>query len=89
VMLGDEWKVAAQRDPCLLDYGATRPARDAQCQPQSDTPAIALIGDSHAAALAANVADYARRQQKPLFQLTKASCPFLLEATRAMPQKPQ
>lgn len=89
VMLGDEWKVAAQRDPCLLDYGATRPARDAQCQPQSDTPAIALIGDSHAAALASNVADYARRQQKPLFQLTKASCPFLLDATRAMPQKPQ
>ncbi len=73
----------------LSDDRCAQPARHAHCQPQSDTPAIALIGDSHAAALAANVADDARRQQKPLFQLTKASCPFLLDATRAIPQKPQ
>ncbi|MBY4886436.1 acyltransferase [Pantoea sp. DY-15] len=89
VVNGESWKISAQRNPCLLDYGANLPSQLAECQPVSDRPGIALIGDSHAAALRSTVAGYALRQQKPLFQLTKASCPFLLDATRVVRQMPQ
>lgn len=89
VVNGESWKISAQRNPCLLDYGANLPSSHAQCQPLTDRLGIALIGDSHAAALRTSVADYALRQQKPLFQLTKASCPFLIGATREVNQMPK
>lgn len=88
VVNGESWKISAQRNPCLLDYGANFPSLNAQCHPDTDQPGIALIGDSHAAALRAPVAGYALRQHKPLFQLTKASCPFLIDATRVVVQEP-
>lgn len=88
VVNGESWKISAQRNPCLLDYGANFPSLDAQCHPVTDQPGIALIGDSHAAALRATVAAYALRQHKPLFQLTKASCPFLIGVTRVVSQVP-
>lgn len=89
VVNGELWKITAQRNPCLLDYGANFPSQHAECQPVTDRPGIALIGDSHAAALRSSVTSYALRQDKPLFQLTKASCPFLLDATRVVSQMPK
>ncbi|WP_336777349.1 acyltransferase family protein [Pantoea sp. USHLN256] len=89
VVNGESWKISAQRNPCLLDYGANFPSLNAECHPVTDRPGIALIGDSHAAALRTSVAGYALRQHKPLFQLTKASCPFLIGATRVVSQMPK
>ena len=88
VVNADSWKISAQRNPCLLDYGANLPSRQTECHPDTDRPGIALIGDSHAAALRASVSGYAQRQHKPLYQLTKASCPFLIGATRVVNQMP-
>ncbi len=88
VVNADSWKISAQRNPCLLSYGANLPSRDTECQPNTSRPGIALIGDSHAAALRASVSGYALRQDKPLYQLTKASCPFLIGATRVVNQVP-
>ncbi|WP_058973214.1 acyltransferase family protein [Type-D symbiont of Plautia stali] len=88
VVNADSWKISAQRNPCLLSYGANLPSRLTECQPKSDRPGIALIGDSHAAALRDSVSRYALRQDKPLYQLTKASCPFLIGATRVVNQVP-
>ncbi|MDF7651418.1 acyltransferase family protein [Erwiniaceae bacterium L1_54_3] len=88
VVNADSWKISAQRNPCLLSYGANLPSRDTECQPNTNRPGIALIGDSHAAALRASVSGYALRQDKPLYQLTKASCPFLIGATRVVNQVP-
>ena len=89
VVNGESWKISAQRNPCLLDFGANFPSRQVECQPVADRPGVALIGDSHAAALRASVAGYAERQHKPLFQLTKAACPFLIGATRVVAQMPK
>lgn len=89
VVNADSWKISAQRNPCLLEYGANLPSRHEECHPNTDRPGIALIGDSHAAALRASVSSYAQRQHKPLYQLTKASCPFLIGATRVVNQMPR
>ena len=61
VVNADSWKISAQRNPCLLSYGANLPSKDSECQPNTTRPGIALIGDSHAAALRASVSGYALR----------------------------
>lgn len=86
---GESFKISAQKNPCLLDYGANLPSRDSRCQPIVAQPGIALVGDSHAAALRVPLAAYAMNQQKPLLQLTKASSPLLSGVTRAVVDHPQ
>ncbi len=79
---GEQLKVAAQANPCLRDYGPNLPSQNPHCIPSSRETSIALVGDSHASALRPAVEQYARLQDKPLYQMTKASCPFLIGATR-------
>lgn len=88
VVSGESYKIAAENNPCLQTYGTTAPSTNKQCQPETHKPVIALVGDSHAAALRTSVAGYAQRRDKSLFQLTKASCPFLLGATRDVTGRP-
>ncbi|MCU5772044.1 acyltransferase [Erwiniaceae bacterium BAC15a-03b] len=75
-------KAISQDNPCLLDFGANLPSKNIQCMPESTAASIALVGDSHAAALRSAIERYASHKQKPLYQLTKAACPFLIGATR-------
>lgn len=82
-------KIDAQANPCLVESGAALPAADRRCQPATARPGVALVGDSHAAAMRSAVARYAEAQQKPLYQFTKVACPLLAAGvTRALYQQP-
>ena len=64
VISGEAYKIDAQADPCLVDSGAGLPSASAHCQPKTLRPGIALVGDSHAAAMRSAVARYAEAQDK-------------------------
>ncbi|MBX5242173.1 acyltransferase family protein [Rhizobium sp. NLR22b] len=82
-------QIAGGREACLVSYGATSPALGSNCQPAGNTePAIALIGDSHAAALAPGLRAIAQERGYQLYVFTKTSCPPLTSATRYMPNHP-
>jgi len=83
---GLTWRV---NDKVISDAGPNLPSQDKRCQPDASRPGVALVGDSHAAAMRTAVARYAEAQQKPLYQLTKATCPLLAAGvTRAVYQQP-
>jgi len=82
-------KVTGSREACLISYGASSPVSGAGCQPAGGAePAIALIGDSHAAALAPGLRLVAQERGYQLYVFTKTSCPPLTDATRYMPNHP-
>ncbi|MGQ3903994.1 acyltransferase family protein [Mixta calida] len=85
---GEKYKITAQSNPCLRDYGTSTPSYNKLCLPDTSTPGVALLGDSHAAALRSAVAQYALKKHKPLLQITKASCPFLAGVTRYVSDHP-
>jgi len=74
--------------PCLAPYSADRPNLSAACVTGDGRPRLALLGDSHAAALGAALSAAAARHGLGFEQLTKSSCPPLLGASRAMPNHP-
>ncbi|MET0319652.1 MAG: acyltransferase family protein [Duganella sp.] len=74
-------------DPCLANYRQSRPDVSAHCV-ATRGPALALIGDSHAAALAPAVRALAASQGLGYVQLTKMSCPTLAGVTRYMANHP-
>jgi hypothetical protein len=77
-------------DPCLAGYGKVAPNLSAACAPAgpANLPAIALVGDSHAAALAGALRQLGAGQYR-LLELTKVSCPALTEVTRFVPAHPR
>ncbi|MGQ8704756.1 acyltransferase family protein [Serratia sp. TSA_198.1] len=75
-------------DRCLVGYGSTSYSKDKSCVPNTGQDAVALVGDSHAAALRGGVDQYAKKSNMAVYQLTKASCPMLLGATKAMGDYP-
>ena len=74
--------------PCLAPYGADRPNQSEACVTPGARPRLALLGDSHAAALGGALRAAAARHGLGFEQLTKSSCPPLLRASRAMPNHP-
>jgi len=74
--------------PCLAPYGADRPDLSEACVTPGSRPRLALLGDSHAAALGGALRAVAARHGLGFEQLTKSSCPPLLGASRAMPNHP-
>ncbi len=80
---------ALQGDPCLAGYGAASPDRSPGCvAPEDGRPSVALLGDSHAAALAGALREAAKARGLAFVQLTKSSCPALADVTRRMPDRP-
>jgi peptidoglycan/LPS O-acetylase OafA/YrhL len=73
---------------CLAAYGADHPNVSADCVSPAGRPRLALLGDSHAAALGDALRADAARHGLGFAQLTKSSCPPLLGASRAMPNHP-
>nr|WP_315401245.1 acyltransferase family protein [uncultured Duganella sp.] len=73
-------------DPCLAPYGVSAPALGPACA--GGAGGVALIGDSHAAALAPGLRALAAEHGLGYMQLTKASCPHLDGVTRRMPNHP-
>jgi hypothetical protein len=74
--------------PCLAPYGADRPNLSEACVTPGARPRLALLGDSHAAALGGALRAAAARHGLGFEQLTKSSCPPLYGASRAMPNHP-
>lgn len=74
-------------DPCLANYRQSQPDLSAHCL-ATKGPSLALIGDSHAAALAPAVRALAAREGLGYVQLTKMSCPTLTGVTRYMTNHP-
>jgi peptidoglycan/LPS O-acetylase OafA/YrhL len=75
-------------DRCLVGYGSTSYSKDNSCFANGQQDAVALVGDSHAAALRGGVEQYAKKSNVGVYQLTKASCPMLLGVTRMMSSYP-
>lgn len=72
-------------NPCLAPYGVSVPKLNATCLPKSDKSALALIGDSHANAIAQGAKMLADSKSMAFYQFTKSSCPPLSGITRYMP----
>jgi hypothetical protein len=83
----DAAKAILYTDPCLVDSGDDQPTLSARCVDAADArPAVALWGDSHAAALAPALRELAHAQGYAFIELTKSSCPPLLGATHYVPR---
>ncbi|MBN5408485.1 acyltransferase [Serratia marcescens] len=80
----DKDKLERVADRCLVGYGAKTYSRDETCLPNSSQDAVALVGDSHAAALRGGVEKYAKNNNLVVYQINKASCPMLVGATRTI-----
>ncbi len=82
--------LSLQADPCLAGYGQTTPSILPECVPQSPSgvPGVALLGDSHAAALAGALRNLGKSTGFTLSEFTKSSCPALVNVTRLMPSHP-
>lgn len=74
-----------QGGPCLVSYGVDAPNMTAGCRDTDARPRVALLGDSHANALGVALRARAAARGMGFVQFTKASCPPLLNGTRAMP----
>jgi peptidoglycan/LPS O-acetylase OafA/YrhL len=81
--------VNVAQDACLAPYGKTGPRLTPDCIAASnDQRIVALIGDSHAASLAATLRSIAVRSGYAFEELGKASCPPLQSITIYMPNHP-
>jgi peptidoglycan/LPS O-acetylase OafA/YrhL len=74
-------------DPCLAGYGTVALNLDPKCVAAAGA-AVALIGDSHAAALAPGLRAVAAAQGFGYTQFTKSSCPNLRGVSRLMLNHP-
>ena len=76
-------------DTCLVGYGASAPHLSSLCVPKTDPRgAVALLGDSHAAALGEAMRESAGKENLKLYEIAKSSCPPLLGITRLIPKHP-
>lgn len=70
-----------EENPCLAGFDDAAPRLSAPCVVEANGPKIAILGDSHAAALAPAMRELALRRGYGFEQLTKASCPPLFAVT--------
>jgi peptidoglycan/LPS O-acetylase OafA/YrhL len=76
-------------DPCLMEYGVATPNLSPHCVPNADPrEGVALLGDSHAGALADALREMATNDKLKFYEITKTSCAPLLGVTRLMPSHP-
>lgn len=77
------------RDVCLVRYGARDPNGSPFCMPPNDgRPAMAILGDSHAAALSTGLRVLAEQNGRRFLQLTATSCPSIAGLSRYLPDLP-
>jgi peptidoglycan/LPS O-acetylase OafA/YrhL len=77
----------SKEDPCLVRYRVSRPLNSATCHPPGRSPALALMGDSHAAALGSELRRAGEAVHWRVLDYTKASCPQLGEVTPFFPSR--
>lgn len=78
----------AVSERCLVQYGARAPDVSPACLPPDRLGAVALLGDSHANALAPAVKAFAASRGAAFLQMTKAVCPALIGYTWTAPAHP-
>jgi hypothetical protein len=81
-------QVEAASDRCLVQYGGRALDTSPGCLPPVRPGAVALLGDSHANALAPAVKAFADRRGATFLEMTKASCPALIGYTRPVAGHP-
>ncbi|UGB37201.1 acyltransferase family protein [Frateuria soli] len=78
----------SHHNPCLAVHHDPTPETSRLCYPEGEK-LIALVGDSHAAALAAGLRAVAAREGWGLVVLAKASCQFLVGAGPKVARHPE
>ncbi|WP_010508536.1 acyltransferase family protein [Komagataeibacter europaeus] len=86
--LAEQVLAEGRGEPCLANYGVASLNLSPRCVHDTGRPRVALLGDSHASALAASLSHMADRAGFDFVQFTKSSCPPLLGTTRLMPTHP-
>lgn len=77
-------------DECLVGYGKSRLPTSATCHElHGSSTAVAIIGDSHAAAVAAAIRSRSQASGRGFVQWTKSSCPPLAGVSRYMQNHPR
>ncbi|WP_010513305.1 acyltransferase family protein [Komagataeibacter oboediens] len=88
LMLTEQVLAEGRGEACLANYGVSKPNVSPRCVHDAGRPRIALLGDSHASALAASLSHLADQAGFDFVQFTKSSCPPLLGTARLMPSHP-
>jgi len=70
-----------EKNPCLASFDDASPRLNAPCVLEGNGPKVAILGDSHAAALAPALRELAVSEGYGFEELTKASCPPLFDVT--------
>ena len=85
----EQQSLSLTQDPCIVSYGTESPNLSAYCVPPPDQhPAVAVLGDSHGAALSLAMRQLAALQGLRFVELTKSSCPALAGISRFIPTHP-
>jgi peptidoglycan/LPS O-acetylase OafA/YrhL len=70
-----------EKNPCLASFDDAAPRLNAPCVLEASGPKVAILGDSHAAALAPALRELVVSEGYGFEELTKASCPPLFDVT--------
>ena len=77
-------------DRCQIPSGVSSPNLSPYCvPPPSPVPAVAILGDSHAAALAPALRILAEQQGYRFVELAKSQCPSIAGLSRLVPRFPR
>ncbi len=77
-------------DECLVGYGKSRLSNNPMCRDlHGSTTAVAVLGDSHAAAVAVAIRRRTQVSGSGFVQFTKSSCPPLAGVSRYMQNHPR
>ncbi|WP_395371024.1 acyltransferase family protein [Komagataeibacter diospyri] len=88
LVIAEQVLAQGRGEPCLANYGISNLNMSPRCVHDTGRPRVALLGDSHASALAASLSHMADQAGFDFVQFTKSSCPPLLGTTRLMPAHP-
>ncbi|MGZ6041812.1 MAG: acyltransferase family protein [Asticcacaulis sp.] len=88
VIKADDLTMEATTNPCLALEGETGPRMAAGCVSKGSGPTVAIIGDSHAAALSLAIEQDSRQPYGNITIMTKAACPPLHGYTTYDPLNP-
>ncbi|ABI78773.1 acyltransferase family protein [Hyphomonas neptunium ATCC 15444] len=78
--------VITGRGECRLSAGELDLLADETCRPPGTSPAIALIGDSHASALGPGLKEYVTSRGYRLIQISKSACRPILGTGTTVPK---
>lgn len=87
-LAAQEKQASVQPDPCLVEAPIALPNRGTSCSEDTGKTAVALWGDSHAAALAPAVRDQVHAAGYDFLEVTKSSCPPLVGLGRFLRGSP-